>query len=292
TLVVFAGLLLALLYCFANSFSTLWLHNWNDPQYSFCYLVQNYAGIILWWRWDPTLFDSLESIPVSQRWWGAALLAFGIVMRVISAYLGVETAEMAAFIPCLAGVVLIAFGWPIFKWSAPAVVFLGFMFPLPWTIERRLLDPLKTIATSSSNFLLQMMGYGSFREGNVIHVAEVPMGVIDACSGLRMLTVFLALCGMVALTIKLPLWERIVIFLSAIPIALGVNVLRITITGMAFYHLGPEWYEWVKHVFHENAGYFMMPMAMLMLYLEIVILERMFSEAPPEPRPRAIRLEE
>ena len=62
------------------------------------------------------------------------------------------------------------------------------------------------------------------------------------------------------MTINKPLWERTLIFLSAIPIAIAVNVLRITSTGIA-YSIAGEVSDWVHYVFHDNAGLLMMPLA-------------------------------
>jgi exosortase/archaeosortase family protein len=98
-----------------------------------------------------------------------------------------------------------------------------------------------------------------------------------------MLTVFLALCAAVAMVIERPMWERIVVFLSAVPIALAVNVARITATGMAHYHIGGPW---VSEVFHDHAGYVMMPLAMVLLYAEIFVLGKVFLDVEETPAER------
>lgn len=87
--------------------------------------------------------------------------------------------------------------------------------------------------------------------------------------------------------ISKPLWERILIFVSAIPIAIAVNALRITSTGMAYAWVGED-SDWVHYVFHDNAGLMMMPLAMVLLYLEIALLGMLFIEedapAPADKR--------
>jgi exosortase len=201
-------------------------------------------------------------------------------MRLISAHFGMEVPDMVTFVPSLAGAVLLAGGWRLFIWAGPIVAFLVFMFPLPWRVSQALLVPLQKVATICSTYLLQVMGYGAYREANVIHLAGVPMEVIDACSGLRMLTVFLALCAAVAMVIERPLWERLVVFASAVPIALAVNVMRITATGMAHYHIGGPW---VSEVFHDHAGYVMMPLAMILLYFEIMVLGKILIDVEDHP---------
>ena len=282
SLSILVGLVLLLIYSFYNSLSRLWIYFWNTDQYSHGYIVPVIAVVLLYMRWDPVYLESLRRIAPSARVSGAVLLVFGCCFRLFATRLGMETPDMLAFIPCLAGVVLMAGGWIIFRWAGPVIVFLIFMFPLPHRIQQAVLIPMKDVATTCSFYLLQLMNFETSREGNILYISGIPMGVVDACSGLRMLTVFLALCGAVAMLIQKPLWERVLIFASAMPIAIAVNAVRITSTGMAYAWAGQD-SDWVHYVFHDNAGLMMMPLAMLMLYLEIAVLGMLFIEEPGQP---------
>ncbi len=277
---ILVGLVALLGYSFYNSLSRLWLYFWNTDQYSHGYIVPVIAIVLLYMRWDPAYLESLRRIAPSARLWGAMLLFAGCGFRLFATRLGMETPDMLAFIPCLAGIVLMAGGWTFFRWAGPVIIFLIFMFPLPHRIQQAVLIPMKNVATTCSFYLLQLMSFETSREGNILYISGIPMGVVDACSGLRMLTVFLALCGAVAMLISKPLWERILIFVSAVPIAIAVNALRITSTGMAYAWAGED-SDWVHYVFHDNAGLMMMPMAMLFLYLEIALLGMLFIEENP-----------
>ena len=91
------------------------------------------------------------------------------------------------------------------------------------------------------------------------------MNVEEACSGLRMLTIFGALCFAVVLLLEIPMWQRIVILLSSVPIALAANIMRIVATGILFtWFPGSE--EKLKLFFHDGAGLVMMPLAMVLLF--------------------------
>ena len=78
----------------------------------------------------------------------------------------------------------------------------------------------------------------------------------------------------------------------AIPIALIVNIIRITVTGLLYLAVGPE-NEYVKHLGHDWAGYFMMPLALGFLWVELQFLERLtipvetarLNRSAVEPRP-------
>ena len=72
------------------------------------------------------------------------------------------------------------------------------------------------------------MGVAAFRQGNLISVPGADLNIADACSGLRMLTIFLALAVAMVFLVERPWWDKLIILLSAVPIALIVNIIRIT----------------------------------------------------------------
>ena len=149
-----------------------------------------------------------------------------------------------------------------------------------------ILRPLQTFATHSSTFALQTLGVEAYRVGNKINLDHMELGVIDQCSGLRMLTIFIALATAIAMIFThRPMWERLVLVASAVPIAILVNVIRITITGV-LYNLKVD-SEIANHIFHNWAGYIMMPMALGLLFLVMQVLSQLVvetSQLPPTSR--------
>jgi exosortase/archaeosortase family protein len=118
------------------------------------------------------------------------------------------------------------------------------------------------------------MGIAAFRQGNLISIPGTELNIADACSGLRMATIFGALAVAMVFLIERPWWDKFVILLSAIPIALLVNIVRITVTALLYIAVGPE-NEFIKKICHDWAGLLiMMPLAMGFLWLELQILER------------------
>ena len=133
------------------------------------------------------------------------------------------------------------------------------MVPLPYRAAVALTDPLqRTAHAGQRTYALQTLGLPAVAEGNVILLSEVELGVVEACSGLRMLMIFFALAAGVALVIRRPLWEKAVVLASAIPIAIIVNVVRITATGVLHELVGKKVAD---AVFHDFAGWVMMPLA-------------------------------
>jgi exosortase len=254
---------------------------WNvDPQYSHGYLVPLIALGLLYLR-----RDELDIAAVRPSWWGAPVLLAGIAMRLVGGYFYLEWFDFLSIVPVAAGICLLIGGWPAFRWAWPGIVFLVFMVPLPFTLENALRDPLRTIGTTASTFLMQTLGLPALAEGHVIIVNADKIGVEEACSGLSMLMVFFALSTAVAIASQRVLWERAVILVSAVPIAIIANVGRITLTGL-FYVAG--WSAFAKQ-FHDNAEWFMMPLAIGLLFLEMAVLNRLFITE--DVRPMAAGLE-
>jgi exosortase len=257
-----------------------WAH---DPQYSHGFLVPAFACFLLWVRRGLLRKDEL-----TLSWLGLPVLAAAVAMRLVGAYYYYVYVDAIALVPCVLGLVLTFGGKAAFRWAWPAVLFLAFMVPLPYRASTALAEPLQHFATETSTFFLQTLGTPAVSEGNVILLNDVEIGVVEACSGLRMLVIFFALSTAVALIIRRPLWEKLVVVVSAIPIALVVNVLRITVTG-ALHELASVGtvitHEMANTIFHDLAGWLMMPVALAAMALELLLLKRLFLEAAARPGP-------
>lgn len=249
---------------------------WNEPQYSHGWLVPVCSlALLLWWR------QPMSPVPNSALAAGLGLCAASLLFRLGCAYFRIVTLNMYTFVPVLAGVFLMIGGWRAFRWAWAPIAVLIFMYPLPDEATRYLFSPLQTLATSVSTFALQTLGLDAYRTGNVIHLGDKEqLNVVDACSGLRMLTIFIWLAVMIVLVGGGEWWEKLVIMASSIPIALIVNSIRITVTGVV-YTFSPALAE---KIFHEGAGYFMMPLALLLLFglqqlLSKLVVEEEFAPA-------------
>lgn len=256
-------------------------HRWaRDPQYSHGYLVPGFCLVLLWLR-----RDQLTRGPIDVSWWGLPLLAFGLGLRLVGAYFYYVWFDAVSLIPVVAGLFLLLGGWTALRWAWPAVLFLGFMIPLPHRVSVACADPLQRFATLTSTFALQTLGYPAVAEGNVILLDNVELGIVEACSGLRMLFIFFAMSTGFVLLVRRPLWEKFFIAASAVPIALIVNVIRITSTGV-LYQLGSS--ETAHAVFHDLAGWLMMPMALGLLAVELWLLKNLLLDPEPEVAPAPV----
>jgi exosortase len=245
---------------------------WLKPDYSHGFLVPLFA-IYLAWHWR-------EWAPERIRWpepWGLAFLAGGAGLFVAVSQLNIakEWLQGFSFVLCLCGATLLLGGWKTLRWLWPSLAFLLFMFPLPYKVEIALGWQLQKVAAIASEFALQTIGYPTYREGIVLYVKDHALGVEQACSGLSMLLTFIALSTGMALLVKRPWLDRVLILLSAVPVAVLSNVLRIALTGVLYNEAGKELGD---RVFHDFAGWMMMPLALLILWLELKVLDWVFVD--------------
>jgi exosortase len=258
---------------YASLLTSFALYRWSQSDYLYCYLVAPFALYLLWSR-----RGMIAGAEFRTSLWGLALLAVAALVRLLAAYLQTDTLDLLSLVPSLAGIALLGGGWTALRWAWPAVLFAGFLVPLPGEQGAWLSGWLQEIGAVTSTYLLQVFGVTATVHGTTIELANsgYNLGVEEACSGVRMLMLFVAVCVGAAMIIRRDPWERIVLILSAPPIAVVANVLRITITGILHETAGREWGE---TVFHELTGWFMMPLAVTLVWLEMALLAVLF---PPE----------
>jgi len=146
------------------------------------------------------------------------------------------------------------------------------MLPWPTRVQAAVTLPFQRWATSSAVFCLELMGFDVVQEGNIIHIGQASVAVAEACNGLRMVTAFFVIGGLVVLLVKRSWWEKLLIFASSLPIALLCNTIRLTITALAFTIISGEYWE---KIFHDFGGYAMMPLALAATVGELWLLTKL-----------------
>ncbi|HET6575591.1 MAG TPA: exosortase/archaeosortase family protein [Fimbriiglobus sp.] len=249
----------------------------TDPQYSHGFLVPLFSAYLLWSR------RGRMSGQLRGNWAGVGITVAGLALRALGAIAFVGWFEAVSLLVCLAGVVVTLTGWTGLRWSAPAILFLAFMAPLPYAVQTSMSASLQRIATKSSTYLLVTAGVPAVSDGNVIVLSnDTRVGVVEACSGLGMLVTFCALSVAVVLLLRSePVWAKVVVVLSTVPVAVAVNVVRITVTGFLYDQSHDEWARWV---FHDVAGWLMMPLAVLMFFSLLWLTHRIVVPTRPAVR--------
>ena len=87
-----------------------------------------------------------------------------------------------------------------------------------------------------------------------------------------MITAFFVISGLVVLLVKRAWWEKLIVLISSLPIALMCNTIRLTITAIFFTILEGEYWE---QLFHDFGGYAMMPLALAAIIAELYLLKKL-----------------
>jgi exosortase len=248
-----------------------------EPAYSHGYVVPCFALLLLWAR-----RDQLDRGLLKPSWWGLVFVLVATSIRLLAAFFAIHSPDRFSLIPIFIGICVSLGGWHALRWAWPSIAFLVFMIPLPAGLDRVLARPLQSLATLSSAFLLQTMGFVAEAEGNVIVLPGGELGIVEACSGLRMFMTFCALSTALAIVSSRSLIQRLLILASAFPLAMICNVVRITMTGIIHETLGAAA---AQVLFHDLAGWFMIALALGLLLLELKFLSRLFVPVKEDDRP-------
>lgn len=211
------------------------------------------------------------------------MILLGQAMRLSGLLFIFESAERYSLVVTGAGVVLLMAGGQVFWRLRWILLFLLLMVPLPGKVHNLISGPLQNVATGGAVFCLELLGISVAREGNVIVLNDaVPLAVAEACSGLRMLTAFIVVAATMAYIVRRPRWQRTVLLISSVPIAIACNLARLVVTAELYLVASSETAE---RFFHDFAGLTMMPLAVLILIGELALMNRLVipDDTPGQP---------
>lgn len=231
---------------------------WSDPNYHHALLVPAFSAALLWKRREQLALGQFHG-----SWLGIVLFCVAGAMRLPGRL--ITCIDRFSLLPCIAGFVFVAAGRRGWRWAWPSVAFLLFMVPLPELCVDLASRPLQRASTQLSAFVLQLFGVPACAFGNTILLRRSQVGVIAACSGLRTIEMCLALSVAAALMLRAGWQKRLLVAASAIPIALTLNVLRITVVAGLQEWQGSE----LTDQFHDVVGWFVMPAAIVLLWCEV-----------------------
>ena len=212
---------------------TYLVHDWStNDNYSHGFFIPLISGYMVY-----ALREELGRITVRPANWGFIVLLAGLgqlyVARVGSEYF----LQRTSLILVLLGMVLFLWGREMTKKLLLPIGYLLFMVPLPAIIWNKIAFPMQLFSSAVTERVIQAVGLPVFREGNVLHLAQTTLEVVDACSGLRSLTTMFALAAALAWFGDFATWKKWLLFFAAAPVAIFANIVRLTATaGLASFY--------------------------------------------------------
>jgi exosortase len=184
---------------------------------------------------------------------GIAIFAYGIGMDVV--FPGrCDAVQDVGMVVTFYGVVLALFGWGVGRLAIFPIAYLLCAIPWPPSLFEMTTGPLRHLAATLAVGLLRFTPLNVEQAGNTIHVVAMSgpdrvLDVADACAGMRSLVLFIAVGLAVAFLPERRLWKSIVIALSAVPIAIACNVMRIAGEALLDHYVSRTWSEGFYHAF-------------------------------------------
>lgn len=257
-----------------------------NPEWWYCFLVPLIIGAIVWRR-----RGELARLPLHGSWLGAPVLAVAMGLywagyKVDTGYPGFMAIQLATL-----GLILLLGGrrwlaWLMFPW-----LFLVFMWPMI-PLETRLAFPLRVLTAKVSAVLLNAGGMDVVRDGTSLQsAADAAQGlaqgdlfkldVEDPCSGIRSLFALMMISALYGWLVLKGLGPRLLLFASAIPMAVLGNIVRMVLLTLGSRWLGSDFAvgrnidgHQEMSAFHTLAGFSVFGVALAGMFALGTVLER------------------
>ena len=217
-------------------------------------------------------FKDLKAVAGGGSYWGLFVVIFGVLLYAIACRTLQPRVAMGALPFLLWGSALYLWGPRVAKMLAFPLFFFWLAIPLPgfqqWTTH------LQLIATSMAHHGSALFGVETYVEGTKVLPLKgdwKPLDIAAGCSGIRSLMALLMISAAWAYIAKMALWKKSLLFLSAFPLAILGNALRVTsIFVIAEY--GDA--QWASTTWHDWSGLLLFyPISLMLLLLIHSVLE-------------------
>lgn len=248
-----------------------WSHGWLIPVFSLYFLASRR--------------DRLFRSRPRPNYLGALILAFSLAVYFVSAWrLRMGYPQALSIVGAIFGLTLLMGGWGVIRIAWFPILFLLLAIPLPAWLYADLTMPLQRLHSSIAAAVMPLFAPGlhTSAQGVVIDymmpsLSPGHLNVEEACSGMRLMMAFVALGVAIAYLEERPLWQRLIMVVSCVPVALFCNAFRVTTTGLLHVHGRPDL---ARGTPHQLLGILTLLIALGLYLLLGYVLSHLFVEAP------------
>jgi len=223
--------------------------DWAEyPSLSHGFAVPLISAYLLWNR-----RHQLAEAPLKGSLAGLPLIVVALAMLVIGS-LGGESFGARLSLPItLLGVVWFLMGAQVLRQAWMALAYLVFMIPLPYVALKALTYQSRLFDAGLTATALGWLGVPVLQNGVMLHLPNMTLEVADECSSVPAIAALLALGAAYAQLQARPTWIRAVLTLAAAPLGLLSNIIRLILTSLSAYYLGPIALNNVIHKFNGTS---------------------------------------
>ena len=265
---LFVPLGLLLLIYLPGLYDLVW--DWaNDSNYSHGFLVPLVSGWLIWNK-----RDKLAETVIGTDSTGLYILITGMIFFVLGNGAAEYFSLRFSFVLTLTGLIWFILGREVIRLIWFELFFLLFMIPIPYVLYYATTFPMQLLASKITAGIMNLIGMGVIRQGNILHIQGYSLEVAEACSGIRSLISLLALGALYAQMTQKRFSCKLVLFLSTIPIAVAGNVVRVMVTSLIAYLITNDV---TSEPLHSFLGLIVFFVAFVSLFVFGAILNRVFK---------------
>lgn len=250
----------------------------KDEEASHILLVPLVFARIAWVR-----RGDLKGLTLHPSLWGPAIALVGVGLWLtgnikaiqIFWHFGAILALVGAFV-CINGLTVVHRLWPAF-------LVLLFLMPMPGTIRHPLALFLQNISAQATEVVIVALGFDLIRHGNLLLINDYPVGIAEACNGMRMVSMLILVVFAFVFSEKIRPWVRIVLVLLASPMAIALNMVRLVPTVLAYGYFSPDFADQL----HDWLGWVMVIASYFVLMGLLVLMRWLLLPVDPDGRSRS-----
>ncbi len=248
------------------------IERWDQEEYSHGSLIPIITLFLIWQKKDALAAAGAGTPAIGAAGWlGTLVMAGGIFVGLVGELSTIYLIIQYGFLMTIVGIAMTIVGFQGLKLIWAPLLYLVFMVPLPSFLYANLSAELQLISSQLGVTFVRWFNIPVFLEGNVIDLGIYKLQVVEACSGLRYLFPLMSFGYLAAYLYRGPVWHRLVLFLSTIPITIIMNSFRIGVIGVAVDRWGIEMAEGALHFFE---GWVIFMACVAILFLEIWLFVR------------------
>ena len=255
---------LMLILTYHSALEWLFLHDLTREDYSHGYIIPAVIAYIIWEK-----RDVVAQMKVSPNASGFLLLFLALFLFFVGELGGEFFTLYFSIWLSIVALIVINLGYRCIKTFVFPLMLVLTMFPPPAIIHNNLTLQLKIISSKLGVYMLHLYGMSAYREGNIIDLGFTQLQVVDACSGLRYLFPLFMMGLLLAYFYRAAFWKKVLLVVSAIPLTIVTNSLRIAMTGVLYEIWGPAVAE---DFFHGFSGWLIFIFGLAVLLLEMWVL--------------------
>jgi exosortase len=241
---------------------------WVSPEESQGLAIVPIAIVVTWLR-----RHSIAATPSCRTPRGLLLLGVGCMLHLFGKLAAGVYASGLSFVLVLAGIIWTLWGFDRLRSLTLPMLLLIAALPVPSLAAVSLSMPLQLLASRVACWIADQGGIAVYREGNIIHLAGISVGVWEACSGLNSLSALMAgaiLLGFLLCRLSL---TRMLLCIAVLPISVTANIVRVAGTAIL-----SDWHPvYAMGFYHAFTGWFVFLVGTTGLYGAAIGLRRLFD---------------